>query len=450
MAISMLTINIYPEMEEKDEKSKNEKSKNEKEFVPLDFGFPKVKDMTSNLIKVIGVGGGGGNAVKTLYEKGIHNVGLAVCNTDSQALSKSPVPIKVQLGDKGLGVGGNPELGRTYAEESLDDINRLFDDETQMVFITAGMGGGTGTGAAPVIARVARDRGILTVGVVTLPFLFEMSPRINKALEGIEVMKNEVDSLLVINNERLLEIYNDGMTTMEEAFLKVDDVLATATKSIAEIITTNGIVNRDFKDVEAVMKNGGGAIMSVGYGSGENRLLKAMQEALNSPLLNKVDMTKIRRLLYIIYGGKEKPVIVSETTEINTFMDGLSESMEVWWGLYSDETLGDEVKVAIIATGFDKENPEEESIEENKQVAIDQLKQFYYPKKAKKPQQVQAEEVRPEQTEDMTEAESAIATSTPIDAVDESTTDMSPEETKAKAASWFEWLKGKISELLED
>lgn len=441
----MPTINIYPEMEEIDKKNKEEK-----EFVPLDFGFPQVKDMTSNLIKVIGVGGGGGNAVKTLYEKGIHNVGLAVCNTDSQALSKSPVPIKVQLGDKGLGVGGNPELGRTYAKESLDDINRLFDDETQMVFITAGMGGGTGTGAAPVIAKAARDRGILTVGVVTIPFLFEMSPRINKALEGIEVLKNEVDSLLVINNERLLEIYNDGMTTMEEAFLKVDDVLATATKSIAEIITTNGIVNRDFKDVEAVMKNGGSAIMSVGYGSGENRLLKAMQEALNSPLLNKVDMTKIRRLLYIIYGGKEKPVIVSETTEINTFMDGLSENMEVWWGLYSDETLGDEVKVAIIATGFDKENPEEESVEENRQVAIDQLKQFYYPKKVKKPQQAQAEEVRTEQSEDVTEAESAIATSTPIDAEDEPSTDMNPEETKAKAASWFEWLKGKISELLED
>lgn len=443
----MLTINIYPEMEEIDKKNKDQK-----EFVPLDFGFPQVKDMTSNLIKVIGVGGGGGNAVKTLYEKGVHNVGLAVCNTDSQALSKSPVPIKVQLGDKGLGVGGNPELGRTYAEESLDDINRLFDDETQMVFITAGMGGGTGTGAAPVIAKAARDRGILTVGVVTLPFLFEMSPRINKALEGIEVLKNEVDSLLVINNERLLEIYNDGMTTMEEAFLKVDDVLATATKSIAEIITTNGIVNRDFKDVEAVMKNGGSAIMSVGYGSGENRLLKAMQEALNSPLLNKVDMTKIRRLLYIIYGGKEKPVIVSETTEINTFMDGLSENMEVWWGLYSDETLGDEVKVAIIATGFDKENPEEESVEENRQVAIDQLKQFYYPKKVKKPQQAQAEDPKPEQTEDVTEenSESIIIASDPVDAEDAPSTEMSAEETKAKAASWFEWLKGKISELLED
>lgn len=431
----------------------DKKNKDQKEFVPLEFGFPKVKDMTSNLIKVIGVGGGGGNAVKTLYEKGIHNVGLAVCNTDSQALSKSPVPIKVQLGDKGLGVGGNPELGRTYAEESLDDINRLFDDETQMVFITAGMGGGTGTGAAPVIARAARDRGILTVGVVTLPFLFEMSPRINKALEGIEVLKNEVDSLLVINNERLLEIYNDGMTTMEEAFLKVDDVLATATKSIAEIITTNGIVNRDFKDVEAVMKNGGSAIMSVGYGSGENRLLKAMQEALNSPLLNKVDMTKIRRLLYIIYGGREKPVIVSETTEINTFMDGLSENMEVWWGLYSDETLGDEVKVAIIATGFDKENPEEESVEENRQVAIGQLKQFYYPKKTRKPQQVQVEEAIPVPSEEVMtdgEPELAIADPTPGEAEDEPAAEMSPEETKAKVASWFEWLKGKISELLED
>ncbi len=434
-------------MEEKEQL----KSIDESGFRPIDFGFAKVKDKTANLIKVIGVGGGGGNAVKTLYEKGIHNVGLVVCNTDSQALSQSPVPIKVQLGDKGLGVGGNPNLGRTYAEESLDDINRLFDDETQMVFITAGMGGGTGTGAAPVIAKAARDRGILTVGVVTLPFLFEMSPRINKALEGIEVLKSEVDSLLVINNERLLEIYNDGMTTMEEAFLKVDDVLATATKSIAEIITTNGVVSRDFKDVEAVMKNGGGAIMSVGYGSGENRLLKAMQEALKSPLLNKIDMTKIRRLLYIIYGGKESPVLVTETSGINTFMDGLSENMEVWWGLYTDESLTDNVKVTIIATGFDKEDVQESNVEEDRQMSLSQLKQFYYPKKS------ESEESHEENT-----PSAPSRNEEPIsNEVDEKSDELvAPEEAEvdedtsrehaSKVASWYEWLKEKLSNIVQE
>jgi len=411
------------------------------EHKPLDFrGFPTVDDKTRNLIKVIGVGGGGGNAVKTLYTKGVMNVGMAVCNTDSQALSQSPVPIKVQLGDKGLGVGGNPELGRTCAEESLDDINRLFDEETQMVFITAGMGGGTGTGAAPVIAKAARERGIMTVGVVTLPFLFEMSARINKALEGIEVLKREVDSLLVINNERLLEIYDDGMTTMEEAFQHVDEVLATATKSLAEIITTNGIVNRDFKDVEAVMKNGGSAIMSVGYGAGDKRLLKAMNEALNSPLLNKVDMTKIRRMLYIIYSCKDCPVTVTEISEINAFMDGLSEDLSLLWGMYADDTLGDQVKVAIIASGFDKDEPEPIDMEGSKRAVLEQLKQFYYPQPPKA-------EVKPAREEN--EVEDETQNNEPVTEQVQAQGEKK-QESLPEGLSWYEWLKEKIINMLKE
>lgn len=415
-----------------------------KEIKPIEFGFVKVEDMTRRIIKVIGVGGGGGNAVRSLYEKGVEHVGMAVCNTDSQALSQSPVPIKVQLGDKGLGVGGNPELGRQYAEESLDDINRLFDEGTQMVFITAGMGGGTGTGAAPVIARAARQRGILTIGIVTLPFRFEMTPRINKALEGVEVLKKEVDSLLVINNERLLEIYDDGMTTMEEAFLRVDDVLSTATKSIAEIITKNGIMNRDFKDVETVLKDGGSAIMSIGYGEGENRLLKAMNEALNSPLLNKVDMSKIRRLLYVIYSSKETSVTVSETNEINEFMDGLSSNMEVLWGLYPDETLGKKVKVAIVATGFDQ-TEDKNTADVASQESIEELKRFYYPNN-NKPTKQRAGEPKPTPIEEqLVDIEEQVPNQPTKEEAWEDEVDDVP-----KRENWFQWLKKKIVDSLND
>lgn len=434
----MLTIDLYPER------------KMNSEMTPIDFGFVKVKDMTQRIIKVIGVGGGGSNAVKSLYEKGVEHVGMAVCNTDSQALSQSPVPIKVQLGDKGLGVGGDPKLGRQYAEESLDDICRLFDEETQMVFITAGMGGGTGTGAAPVIARAARERGILTIGVVTLPFRFEMTPRINKALEGVEVLKNEVDSLLVINNERLLEIYDDGMTTMEEAFLRVDDVLSTATKSIAEIITVNGIVNRDFRDVEFVLKNGGSAIMSIGYGEGDNRLLKAMNNALESPLLNKVDMSKIRRLLYVIYESKDARVTVTETTEINRFMDDLSSNMEVLWGHYPDETLGEKVKVALVATGFDKDGTEDDNDSEQPS-SLEELRRFYYPeknlgketKRETKEAGVSDEECEVTQQSDVTSVSNS-------DIVDVDTDEADDSEDMPVKSNWFAWLKRKIVDSLND
>ncbi|NUN80844.1 cell division protein FtsZ, partial [Bacteroides ovatus] len=265
--------------------------------------FDLIKNQASNIIKVIGVGGGGGNAVKNMYSQGIKDVSFAICNTDSQALSRSNVPTKIQLGDTGLGAGGNPEKGRAAAETSIEQIKALFNDTTQMVFITAGMGGGTGTGAAPIIAHIAKEMGILTIGIVTIPFQFEMKPKIVKAIKGVNEMKENVDALLVINNERLREIYADGITTAKEAFCKADDILTTATKSIAEIITIEGTINRDFCDVETIMKDGGSAIMAMGRAKGKYRIQNAILDALNSPLLNDNDIEKAQKLLYIIYSS---------------------------------------------------------------------------------------------------------------------------------------------------
>ena len=328
----------------------------------MPFDFPQSpKDLSENIIKVIGVGGGGSNAVKNMYRQGVHNVSFAICNTDSQALAKADIPVKIQLGQAGLGVGGKPEKGREAAESSIHEIESLFDNDTRMVFITCGMGGGTGTGAAPVIAHVAREKGLLTVGVVTIPFAFEKRVRIEKALVGVEEMRKNVDALLVINNERLCDIYADGMTTVEQAFSKADDILTVAAKSISEIITTEGIVNRDFCDVQTVMKDGGDAIMSVGRASGEHRIEKAFVEALNSPLLNNMEIERARRLLYIIYTCDESQVSMSELSEINCFMDDLAPNIEVLWGLYRDNSLGEDVKVTLIATDFEKGEKTENS-----------------------------------------------------------------------------------------
>lgn len=322
----------------------------------MPFDFPQSpKDLSQNIIKVIGVGGGGSNAVKNMYKQGVHNVSFAICNTDSQALARADIPVKIQLGSAGLGVGGKPERGKEAAEASMTEIESLFDNDTKMVFITCGMGGGTGTGAAPVIAHVAREKGLLTVGVVTIPFAFEKRIRIEKALLGVEEMRKNVDALLVINNERLCDIYADGMTTVEQAFAKADDILTVAAKSISEIITTEGIVNRDFCDVQTVMKDGGDAIMSVGRASGEHRIEKAFVEALNSPLLNNMEIERARRLLYIIYSCDESQVTMTELREINSFMDDLAPNIEVLWGLYRDNNLGEDVKVTLIATDFEKD-----------------------------------------------------------------------------------------------
>jgi cell division protein FtsZ len=322
----------------------------EEELPP--FHFP-IEDKSEKIIKVIGVGGGGGNAVQHMYEEGVKNVSFLVTNTDSQVLKVNMVPSKIQLGD-GLGTGGDPKKGREIAENNIDTIKTMFGEDTHMVFITAGMGGGTGTGAAPVIARVAKEMGILTVGVVTLPFKMEMRKRMDKALLGMEDLKKCVDSLIVINNQRLLESERFKQLTLEEGLKKADEVLTVATRTIAEIITVRGSINRDFNDVSTVMKDGGAALVSVAKASGEKRIFKALSEAISSPLVANVEKQKVRRLLYIVYSGSENHARMDELEEISEFMENFDENLDVLWGHYPDETLGDEIKVAVVATGFDQ------------------------------------------------------------------------------------------------
>ena len=340
-------------------------------------GFGEVIDQSRNIIKVVGVGGGGSNAVKNMVNEGLTNVSYALVNTDSQALKNATVPTRIQIGDKGLGVGGNPEIGREAAEFSIEEIKQLFEDNTKMVFITAGMGGGTGTGASPVIARVAREKGILTVGVVTLPFKFEKQQRIDKALRGVAALKEEVDSLIVINNERLIEICDSDDTSIEDALKISDQVVTTATRSIAEIITKEGLINRDFCDVRTVLEDGGSAVMSSGTASGENRLIDAMCEALNSPMLNKADIEKSHKLLYIVYQSHDKPVRMTELNETNAFMERMAPDLEVLWGLYYDDNLGEDVRVDIVATGFDRVRSRDSKKDEDAR-RIDMMRAHYY------------------------------------------------------------------------
>lgn len=304
------------------------------------------------IIKVIGVGGGGGNAVNHMYREGIHDVTFVLCNTDRQALDASPVPVHIQLGKEGLGAGNKPERARKAAEESEDDIRRMLNDGTKMSFITAGMGGGTGTGAAPVIARVSKELGILTVGIVTIPFQFEGPNKIDQALDGVEEMAKHVDALLVINNERLRAIYPDY--SVLNAFAKADDTLSVAAKSIAEIITVRGLINLDFNDVRTVLKDGGVAIMSTGYGEGEGRVKAAINDALNSPLLNDNDVFNSKKILLSISFAEDKEIgglMMEEMNDVNDFMAKFSD-FEIKWGLAVDPELGKKVKVTILATGF--------------------------------------------------------------------------------------------------
>ena len=306
------------------------------------------------------MGGGGGNAVNHMYREGIHDVSFVLCNTDAQALNDSPVPVHLQLGKEGLGAGNRPARAREAAMESIDDIRRMLDDGTKMAFITAGMGGGTGTGAAPVIAQASKEMGILTVGIVTIPFRFEGPRKIDQALDGVEEMSKHVDALLVINNERLREIYPD--LTVLDAFGKADDTLSVAAKSIAEIITVHGLMNLDFNDVKTVLKDGGVAIMSTGYGEGENRVKKAIDDALNSPLLNDNDVFNSKKILLSISFSSEKKeqqgLMMEEMNDVNDFMAKFGEDFEIKWGLAIDPELGNKVKVTILATGFGIEDVE--------------------------------------------------------------------------------------------
>lgn len=316
----------------------------------IDFGEP-VMDQSQNIIKVIGVGGGGCNAVRSIYNEQITGVTLAVCNTDSKSLAPSPVPVKIMLGE-GLGAGGFPEVGRSEAEKNIDDIEKLLSDGTKMAFITASLGGGTGTGAAPVVAGVAKKMGILTVGVVTLPFYFEKKQKIIKALKGVDELRKNVDALLIINNERLCDVYADSNISVKESFARADNILKDAVMGIAELIMVNsdGGIDLDFRDVEAVTRNGGGAIMAMGRAGGEKRVERAIKNALDSPLLYGNDITKAKRILFSIYSSDEAPVMVPEMQEIDDFFDQLDPNIEVIWGISTDNTLGEDIKVTILAT----------------------------------------------------------------------------------------------------
>ncbi|RZT91235.1 cell division protein FtsZ [Ancylomarina subtilis] len=322
------------------------------DLLPVDF-----EEKEESMIKVIGVGGGGSNAVNHMYKEGIKDVGFVICNTDSQALIDSPIPFKIQLGKsltEGRGAGNKPEKGRQSAIESIEEVNKILGEKTKMVFITSGMGGGTGTGAAPVIAELAKERDILTVGIVTIPFLFEGKRRVQQALEGIENLEKHVDALLIINNEKLRSMFGD--LKLSEAFAQADSVLSIAAKSIAEIITVHGYVNVDFADVETVMRNSGVAIMGSASIAGEDRAIKAIKQALNSPLLNSNNIYGARNILLNIISGKEEATMM-EVTEITEYVQAVvGNDVNIIWGNGYSESCQDELSVTIIATGF-SDNP---------------------------------------------------------------------------------------------
>lgn len=317
----------------------------------MPFDLPK---KNTSIIKVVGVGGGGSNAVNYMFHQGITDVDFIICNTDSQALASSQVPIKIHLGKQlteGLGAGNKPDTGREAAIESLEEINNVLSNNTKMVFITAGMGGGTGTGAAPIIAKAAKELNILTVAIITLPFRFEGEKRLNNAIKGVQEINKHVDSLLVINNERLRDIY--GNLGVREAFSKADNVLTVAAKGIAEIITKKGYVNVDFADVQTVMKDSGVAVLGSGTAEGENRAMNAVEDALNSPLLNSNDISGAKNiLLNISFGDNE--MTMDEIHEITEYaQEKAGNSADLIWGYSQEESLAEKIHVTVIATGFE-------------------------------------------------------------------------------------------------
>ena len=360
---------------------------------PIDFGI--VEDRTMKILKVVGVGGAGCNAVRNMYDEGIEGVSFAVFNTDSKVLAKSPVPVKLQLGE-GLGAGANPEVGKSEAENNIDDIRTLLNDGTKMVFITAGMGGGTGTGAAPVVAQIAQELGILTVAIVTIPFYFERKKKIVKALKGVEELRKYVDAMLVINNERLCDVYSDSPISLNEAFKRADDVLKEAVKGISELITfhSDGNINLDFRDVETTTRKGGGAIMAIGRASGNKRIERAIIDALDSPLLCGNDINKAKKILFNIYASTEHQIFVNEMQEIDEFFGQLDPDIEVIWGTSTDDSLGEDAKVTILATGIDNEftEPKEEKSSEGEEHFEQLIKDLYKPVKRPKPQEKEEKE----------------------------------------------------------
>ena len=387
----------------------------------LDFGL--VEDKMQGIIKVIGVGGGGCNAVRNMFDEGVQGVTYAVFNTDSQSLSRSPVPVKLMLGTSGLGAGANPELGKQEAEANVADIEKLLSDGTKMVFVTAGMGGGTGTGAAPVVAKVAKNMGLLTVGVVTIPFYFEKKKKIIKALKGVEELRKNVDALLIVNNERLCDVYTDSELSVKEAFQRADHILMDAVKGISELITmpSDGGIKSDFRDVETTMKNGGGAIMAMGRASGEHRVERAILDALDSPLLYGNDIGKAKRILFNIYASDEHPIFVRELQEIDDFFDQLDPNIDVIWGTATDDSLGEDAKVTILATGLEDElrsEVQQNAHHDEDDFYEDLIPKLYKPAKKKKIAEVLSQEL-PFEVEQTPEQEPVEEVQTPIVEVEE-------------------------------
>jgi cell division protein FtsZ len=334
----------------------------------MQFDIPKED---RSIIKVIGVGGGGCNAVTHMFKQGIVGVDFAICNTDNQSMELSPVPTKIQLGPhltEGRGAGSLPQVGKQACIESIDDVRRFIEEETKMIFITAGMGGGTGTGAAPIIAKAAKELDILTVAIVTIPFRFEGRRRKEQATEGLEELKNNVDSLIIVSNDKLREIH--GNLPVSEAFAHADNILSTAAKGIAEIITVPGYVNVDFEDVNTVMRDSGVSIMGTAMAEGEGRARKAVDEALNSPLLEDNDIRGAKHILLNITSGT-KEVTMDEIYEITEFIqDEAGYDTDLIWGNCVDESLGDKVCVTVIATGFEHKKSMEEVVEQRKEKIV--------------------------------------------------------------------------------
>ncbi len=392
----------------------------DEENKPLDFLVP-IEDQMQGIIKVIGVGGGGCNAVRNMYNEGVAGVTYAVCNTDSQSLSASPVPVKILLGDSGLGAGANPELGKREAESNIDDIKKLLSDGTRMVFVTAGMGGGTGTGAAPVIAKVAKEMGLLTVGVVTIPFYFEKKRKIIKALKGVDELRKNVDAMLIINNERLCDVYIDSDISIKEAFLRADNILKDAVKGISELITihSDGSINLDFRDVETTMRNGGGAIMAMGRANGKHRVEKAIIDALDSPLLYGNDIGNAKRILFNIYASEDHPIVVREMQEIDDFFDQLDPNIDVIWGTATDNTLDEDAKVTILATGLEDSFQSDSQMVDKDNHYEDMIPRLYKPLK-NTPADESATAIAPEPADSLEPASEEITESAPAEETEDS------------------------------
>lgn len=343
----------------------------------FEFQMPKHQN---SIIKVIGVGGGGGNAVNNMFLKGIKGVDFVICNTDVQALDMSPIPNKVRLGrsrTEGLGAGANPEIGRMAALESIEDIREILRHNTKMVFVTAGMGGGTGTGAAPVIAALAKEMGILTVAIVTTPFRFEGKKRLAQGLEGIRTLERAVDTILVINNDNLTQIFGQAVT-MKKAFEEADQVLCDAAKGIAEIITLEGYINVDFADVQTIMKDGGTALMGAATFSGEDRAIRAAEEAISSPLLDNVNIHGSRGILVNITASADSLRLDETTTIVEYIQEASGDDADIIFGTVYDENMGDALSVTVIATGFNKkENSVQARADERVEPRVEVSKQDF-------------------------------------------------------------------------